>query len=76
MTIEIQGHTDEIASEQYNQMLSEKRAEATRDYFASMGIAPSRISTRGFGETRPIASNDTPEERAMNRRIEIRILSR
>ena len=76
MTIEVQGHTDEIASEQYNQVLSEKRAEATRDYFVSKGIAPERIATRGFGETRPLASNDTPAERAKNRRIEIKILGR
>jgi len=76
MKIEIQGHTDEIASEEYNQMLSEKRAEATREYFVLRGIEPDRITTRGFGETRPIASNDTPEERAKNRRIEIKILSR
>jgi OOP family OmpA-OmpF porin len=76
MTIEVQGHTDEIASEEYNQVLSEKRAEATRNYFIGLGIASDRISTRGFGETRPIESNDTPDERAMNRRIEIKILSR
>lgn len=76
MTIEVQGHTDEIASEQYNQILSEKRAEATKDYFVSKGIEADRISTRGFGETRPIASNDTPGDRAMNRRIEIKILER
>jgi hypothetical protein len=76
LIIEIQGHTDEIASEQYNQILSEKRAEAARDYFISKGIDPSRISTRGFGETRPIASNETPQDRARNRRAEIKILNR
>jgi outer membrane protein OmpA-like peptidoglycan-associated protein len=76
MTIEIQGHTDSIASEQYNQVLSEKRAKATRDYFVANGVAPDRMSVRGFGETMPIASNDTPEGRAGNRRIEIKILTR
>jgi outer membrane protein OmpA-like peptidoglycan-associated protein len=76
MTVEIQGHTDEIASEEYNQALSEKRAEATKAYFVKRGIEADRISTRGFGESRPIAANDTPEERAKNRRIEIKILSR
>ena len=76
MTVEIQGHTDAIASEEYNQALSEKRAEATRDYFVSKGIDADRISTRGLGETRPIVPNDTPEDRALNRRIEIKILSR
>ena len=76
MTIEIQGHTDEIASEEYNQMLSEKRAAAAKEYFVYRGIDSDRISTRGFGETQPIASNDTPDERSKNRRIEIEILSR
>ncbi len=76
MTIDIQGHTDSIASEQYNQALSEKRAKATRDYFVANGVDPDRMSVRGFGETMPIASNDTPEGRAGNRRIEIKILTR
>jgi outer membrane protein OmpA-like peptidoglycan-associated protein len=76
MTIDIQGHTDSIASEQYNQILSEKRAKATRDYFVANGVAPDRMSVRGLGETMPIASNDTPEGRAGNRRIEIKILTR
>ncbi|GAB4337095.1 MAG: hypothetical protein Kow0099_10390 [Candidatus Abyssubacteria bacterium] len=71
MGIEIQGHTDSIASEKYNQWLSEKRADSAKQYFVSKDIDESRISTRGFGETRPIASNDTPEGRAKNRRIEI-----
>ena len=76
MTIEVQGHTDEIASEEYNQVLSEKRAVSTKAYFILRGISADRISTRGFGESRPIASNDTPEARALNRRIEIKIKSR
>jgi hypothetical protein len=76
MTIQIQGHTDEIASDEYNLVLSQKRAAATKAYFVHRGIEFDRISIRGFGETRPIASNDTPEERAKNRRIEIEILSR
>lgn len=76
MTIEIQGHTDEIASEEYNQILSEKRAESAKEYFVLRGIDPDRISTRGFGESRPIAPNDTPEQRARNRRIEIKVLTR
>ncbi len=76
MTVEIQGHTDDIASEQYNQILSEKRAQATSDYFVTKGIEADRISTRGFGEMKPIAPNDTPENQARNRRIEIKILTR
>jgi len=76
MAVEIQGHTDDIASEQYNQILSERRAESTKDYFVSKGVVPERIGTRGFGETKPIVSNDTPAHRAKNRRIEIKILRR
>ncbi|RJP64263.1 MAG: OmpA family protein [Candidatus Abyssobacteria bacterium SURF_17] len=74
--IEVQGHTDSIASEKYNQGLSEKRAESVKAYFVSKGIAADRISTRGFGELRPIEPNDTPAGRAQNRRIEIEITSR
>jgi len=76
MRVEIKGHTDSIGSMGYNQTLSERRAEAVRDYFVSKGVDPSRMSTRGLGETQPIATNETPEGRAENRRIEIEILSR
>lgn len=76
LKIEVQGHTDSIASEAYNQMLSEKRADSAKAYLTSKGIDSGRISTRGFGESRPIASNDTPEGRSENRRIEIKILSK
>lgn len=76
LKIEVQGHTDDIASEAYNMALSEKRAESAKAYMVSKGIEPERISTRGFGESHPIASNETPEGRSENRRIEIKILSR
>lgn len=76
LKVEIQGHTDSIASEQYNQTLSEKRAESAEAYFISKGISAERISTRGFGELKPIATNDTPEGRAQNRRIELKVISR
>lgn len=75
MKIEIQGHTDSVASEKYNQGLSEKRAESVKAYFVSKGIAADRVKTRGFGELRPIEPNDTPAGRAQNRRIEIEIIS-
>jgi hypothetical protein len=74
LKIEVRGHTDSIASEAYNQGLSEKRADSARSYLTSKGIEMVRISTKGFGESKPIASNDTPEGRSENRRIEIRIL--
>ncbi len=71
LTGEVQGHTDSTAAAEYNQKLSEARARAVRDYFIKQGIAPGRIRAVGFGETRPIASNDTLEGRAFNRRAEI-----
>ncbi|MEW6209757.1 MAG: OmpA family protein [Acidobacteriota bacterium] len=70
--MEIEGHTDAIGSDQYNVRLSEARAYAVRDYLVQAGISQNRIvSTRGFGKLRPVATNDTPEGRQMNRRVEI-----
>jgi OOP family OmpA-OmpF porin len=71
LTGEVQGHTDSTAAAEYNQKLSEARARAVSDYFIKQGIAPGRIRAVGFGETRPVASNDTPEGRAFNRRVEL-----
>jgi OmpA-OmpF porin, OOP family len=71
LTAEVQGHTDSTAPAAYNQTLSEARARAVRDYFARQGVAPERIRATGFGETRPAAANDTPEGRALNRRVEL-----
>lgn len=72
-SIHISGHTDWIASEQYNMALSIRRAEAIASHLVSGGIDPSRITTKGYGETRPISSNDTEAGRALNRRGEIQI---
>jgi OmpA-OmpF porin, OOP family len=71
LTGEVQGHTDSTASAEYNQKLSEARARAVRDYFIRQGITPERIRAKGYGETRPVASNDMPEGRALNRRVEL-----
>ena len=68
---EVRGYTDSTASAEYNQKLSEARAKAVRDYFIKQGIAPERIRAKGFGETNPVASNDTVEGRALNRRVEL-----
>ena len=76
VTVEIEGHTDSVGSDGYNQALSERRAESVRAYFVSSGISAQRISTRGFGESKPIVSNETAEGRAQNRRIDIKVISR
>ncbi len=72
--IVIEGHTDSIGSEAYNQKLSEKRAKAVYDYFVKKGISPDRMKTVGYGETRPKADNSTEEGRAINRRVEIKVV--
>ena len=69
MRVEIQGHTDSLGTEAYNQGLSERRAKAVHDYLVSKGISASRLTTRGFGETQPVADNGTKEGRAQNRRV-------
>ena len=65
------GHTDSIGTEAYNQALSERRAAAVRDYLVSKGIASSKITTIGKGETQPVATNRTSEGRQKNRRVDI-----
>jgi outer membrane protein OmpA-like peptidoglycan-associated protein len=67
----VEGHTDSQGAAAMNQELSEKRARAVRDYLVSRGIAADRISAEGFGPTRTIADNKSPEGRANNRRVEI-----
>lgn len=69
--VRIAGHTDSTGSDTYNQQLSERRAQAVANYLMGRGVASSRISTVGHGETQPVASNDTPEGRQANRRVEI-----
>jgi outer membrane protein OmpA-like peptidoglycan-associated protein len=70
LRLEISGHTDDRGSEEANKALSERRAEACRDYLVRRGVDPSRLQAAGYGAERPIASNDTPEGRQRNRRIE------
>ena len=69
--VSIEGHTDSVGGDDYNQTLSERRAEAVRDYFVQQGIASSSVEAHGFGKNEPIASNDTPDGRAQNRRVEL-----
>jgi len=67
----VEGHTDWVGSDAYNQGLSERRAESVRRYLSEHGVDESRLSTAGYGESRPIASNETREGRALNRRVEL-----
>jgi outer membrane protein OmpA-like peptidoglycan-associated protein len=75
LRIEIQGHTDSEGSEDLNLRLSERRAQAVKQYFVERGIDPGHLRVRGVGESQPIAPNDTREGRARNRRIEFVRLS-
>lgn len=72
--IEIQGHTDSVGSDADNLRLSELRAQSVRSALSSRGVSPSRITAIGFGESMPVASNDTPAGREANRRVEIKII--
>ncbi|WP_161887949.1 OmpA family protein [Pontibacter russatus] len=72
--MEISGHTDDVGSEKDNQVLSEKRAKAVVDYLSSNGIGKSRLSYKGYGESKPVAPNSSEENRQLNRRIEMRVL--
>ena len=76
VVVEVAGHTDSKGSEEYNQGLSERRATAVKDYLNSKGVKASRLTSRGYGESRPVASNDTDEGRAENRRVELIVLDR
>jgi outer membrane protein OmpA-like peptidoglycan-associated protein len=71
--IEIQGHTDSKGADSYNMSLSERRASAVATYLRGRGIASSRIRTKGFGETAPVATNETEDGRSQNRRVDFLI---
>jgi OOP family OmpA-OmpF porin len=75
MVVEIGGHTDNIGSEEVNMKLSNRRAQVVKDYLVSKGIDTNRLKVKGYGELMPITDNSTPEGRALNRRIEFKILS-
>ena len=71
LELEIQGHTDNVGPPDFNQILSAKRARAAKRYMQDKGMAPARLSLRGYGATRSQASNETAAGRALNRRVEI-----
>lgn len=72
-SILVEGHTDSTGSDTYNQQLSERRANSVKTLLVQRGVQGPRISILGYGESRPVATNATPEGRQMNRRVEIRI---
>jgi outer membrane protein OmpA-like peptidoglycan-associated protein len=73
-TITVKGHTDSTGSEVYNQDLSEKRARSVADFLVGRGVDPGRVTSIGYGESLPIAGNDTEAGRLQNRRVEIEII--
>ena len=74
--VEISGHTDAYGKWDYNRALSQKRAEAVKDYLTKKGIDPRRIKAVGYGESKPLASNDDEDEgRELNRRVEFKVLT-
>jgi OOP family OmpA-OmpF porin len=70
--IEVDGHTDAKGNDAYNQKLSQRRAEAVKAYLVGKGVNAGQLSAKGYGEKQPIASNDTEEGRAQNRRVELK----
>lgn len=75
--VEVQGHTDDVGADQYNQGLSERRANAVRDHLVTVNaIAHERLVVMAYGESRPVAPNDSEENRQRNRRVEVVILGR
>ena len=74
--VEVQGHCDIRGGHEYNMGLSQRRAEAVRDYLVSKGIEASKLVARGYGLTRPIADNTTKEGMSQNRRVEFVIMQR
>ena len=71
LKLDVEGHTDSVGGDEYNQQLSEHRGAAVRDYLMQQGMAVSSVTTKGFGKTQPVASNDTAQGRQENRRVEI-----
>ena len=72
--VDVYGHTDSTGSDAFNQTLSESRARTVMNYLISRGVPASRLRSQGFGETMPVASNDTADGRQRNRRVEIKIV--
>ena len=74
LKVEISGHTDNVGTDEDNQILSENRAESVRKYLVENGIPEELLTTKGYGESRPIESNNTEYGRHKNRRVEIKFI--
>ena len=72
--IDVYGHTDSTGSDAYNLALSQRRAASVADYLSARGVQSARLGTRGFGETQPVADNESEEGKAANRRVEIKLV--
>ena len=75
LTVGVEGHTDSVGSDAYNQGLSERRAQSAVSYLVSKGVDAARLQPTGYGESKPAASNDTAEGRAQNRRVDLVVIS-
>ena len=71
LRLAVEGYTDSVGGDAYNQRLSEQRGAAVRDYLTQEGMAASSVTTKGFGKTQPVASNATAKGRQQNRRVEL-----
>ncbi|MGC2821058.1 MAG: OmpA family protein, partial [Candidatus Sulfotelmatobacter sp.] len=71
LKLQIEGYTDSIGSDEYNQTLSDKRAEAVRDYLVSQGVSMNSVTAQGMGKADPVADNSTAAGRQLNRRVEM-----
>jgi OOP family OmpA-OmpF porin len=76
LAIELGGHTDNVGADDFNMKLSQERADSVREYLIGKGIEPDRVASKGYGETAPVAKNDTPEGQQLNRRVEFKILKK
>lgn len=76
LKIEISGHTDAVGSDEANKLLSEERANSVREYLIKNGVQPDKIEAIGYGESSPVATNDTDEGRQLNRRVEFKVLEK
>jgi outer membrane protein OmpA-like peptidoglycan-associated protein len=69
--VQVEGYTDSVGSDEYNQKLSENRANAVRDFLVTQGVQPTNITAAGYGKTKPVADNSTSAGRAQNRRVNL-----